>query len=222
MGYRRRQQQPREAPLFKTNLALAIGLSFALLTAPASAQQGPSYEGRGYGGPLYVGPNFQHGGQWSPPVYGSGSREPSHRTERYRAPQRLDRVQRKRNSDDEDVKTAKKTPAAKESQDAKATNENSSIVSTASDKDKAASTTTPATDSPKADAKKTHTAKADSANSRNENSTIAGRVASTPTAKSESVKAEVTKADTDRSAKTPATCKRYFPTVGQTITVPCD
>src|ERR1700681_1346183 len=113
MGYRRRQQQPREARLFKTTLALAIGLSFALTTASASAQQGPSYEGRGYGGPLYVGPNFQQGGQWSPPVYGSGQGRSSS-TERYRAPERIDRVQRKRDNDDDNVKTAKKTPTPKE------------------------------------------------------------------------------------------------------------
>jgi hypothetical protein len=36
--------------------------------APAAAQ-GPSHEGRGYGGPLYVGPNFQQGGQHAPPDY---------------------------------------------------------------------------------------------------------------------------------------------------------
>ena len=74
-----------EAPLFKMTVALAIGLSFTLMTAPASAQNGPGYEERGYGGPLYVGPNFHEGGQYTHPIYGSGSyHSPSSRD--YRAP----------------------------------------------------------------------------------------------------------------------------------------
>jgi hypothetical protein len=191
-----------------------VGLCVALTTASASAQQGPSYEGRGYGGPLYVGPNFQQGGQWSPPVYGSGQGRSSS-TERYRAPERIDRVQRKRDNDDDNVKTAKKTPTPKESQEAKSQNENSSIVSIASDTDKAVPT--PAV----TEQKKTEVAKSDKSKSSNENSAIAS-VASSATAKADPVKAQVTKADTDGGAKTTATCKRYFPTVGQTITVPCD
>lgn len=110
----------------------------------------------------------------------------------------------RRRSNDDDVKTAKRTPEPAEN---KAQNENSSIVSIASDKDKV----TPVIETPKTD-----TAKADTAKSRSENSTIASAASSATT------KAEVTKADADRSAKTPATCKRYFPTAGQTITVPCD
>ena len=54
----------------RTNVALAAGMCLALTTVSASAQ-GPSYEGRGYGGPLYVGPNFEQGGQHSPPAYGT-------------------------------------------------------------------------------------------------------------------------------------------------------
>ena len=76
-----------------------VGLFVALTTAAAVAQEQPTYEGRGYGGPLGVGPNFQHGGQWGPPVYGQGQ---SNSVERYRAPQHIDRVQRKRNTDDDD------------------------------------------------------------------------------------------------------------------------
>ena len=90
-----------------------IGLFVALTTAAALAQEEPTYEGRGYGGPLGVGPNFQQGGQWGPPIYGAG-REHSSTTERYREPQHIDRVQRKRNTDDDDVKAAKKTPAPEE------------------------------------------------------------------------------------------------------------
>ncbi|GAC1469946.1 MAG: hypothetical protein PVSMB1_18260 [Gemmatimonadaceae bacterium] len=60
-----------------------IGLFVALTTGAALAQEEPTYEGRGYGGPLGVGPNFQQGGQWGPPIYGAG-REHSSTTERYR------------------------------------------------------------------------------------------------------------------------------------------
>ena len=159
------------------------------------AQEEPTYEGRGYGGPLGVGPNFQQGGQWGPPIYGAG-REHSSTTERYREPQRTDRVQRKRNT-----------------KDAKAQSENSSIVTIGSDHEK----TTPVTEQ-----RKTDLAKSDKSKSSNENSTIAS-VASSATANADPVKGQLSKTvDKDASGKTVATCKRYFPTVGQTITVPCD
>ena len=187
-----------------------IGLFVALTTAAALAQEQPTYEGRGYGGPLGVGPNFQQGGQWGPPVYGQGQ---SKSVERYRAPQHIDRVQRKRNSDDDNVKTAKKTPAPEELKVAKSQSENSSIVTIGSDQDK----TTPVTEQ-----KKTDLAKSDKSKSSNENSTIAS-VASSTTANADPVKGQLRKRfETDASGKTVATCKRYFPTVGQTITVPCD
>jgi hypothetical protein len=54
----------------RKTFTLAAGLGLALAAAPAWAQ-GPSYEKRGYGGPLYVGPNFEQGGQHTPPVYGT-------------------------------------------------------------------------------------------------------------------------------------------------------
>jgi hypothetical protein len=196
--------------MFKTSLTLTAAW-LALMSVGASAQDNSSYENRGYGGPLGVGPNFHQGGQSAPPVYGSGQ-ERSYGTERYRAPQRLDRVERRRNDADDDVKTAKKTTAPKESEEAKAQNENSSIVSIASDTGK----TVPITEQ-----KKTDVAKSDKSKFSNENSAIAS-VASSATAKADPVKAQVTKADTDSGAKTVGTCKRYFPTVGQTITVPCD
>jgi type IV secretory pathway VirB10-like protein len=190
-----------------------VGLFVTLTTTTAVAQEQPTYEGRGYGGPLGVGPNFQQGGQWGPPVYGQGQ---SHGVERYSAPQHVDRVQRKRNTDD-DVKTAKKTPAPQESKEAskeaKAQSENSSIVTIGSDTDKS----TPVTEQ-----KKTDLAKSDKSKSSNENSTIAS-VASSATANADPVKGQLSKrVDSDASGKTVATCKRYFPTVGQTITVPCD
>ena len=187
-----------------------IGLFVALTTAAAVAQEQPTYEGRGYGGPLGVGPNFQQGGQWGPPVYGQRQ---SKSVERYREPQHIDRVQRKRNTDDDNVKTAKKTPAPEESKEAKSQSENSSIVTIVPDQDK----TTPVTEQ-----KKTDLAKSDNSKSSNENSTIAS-VALSATANADPVKGQLSKrVDTDASGKTVATCKRYFPTVGQTITVPCD
>jgi hypothetical protein len=193
----------QEVTMSKTRLALAAS-ALVLTSVAALAQDAPSYESRGYGGPLYIGPNFHQGGQMSPPTY-DGSRS----VERYRAPQRLDRVERMRNNNDDDVKAAKKTEPSKESaesKEAKAESENSSIVSMGADADKKP-----------ADTPKTDTAKADSGS---ENSTIAS-VASSATAKADPVKAAVTKADTDGSGK-PTGCKRYFPTVGQTLSVPCD
>ena len=189
-----------------------VGLFITLTTGAALAQEEPTYKGRGYGGPLGVGPNFQRGGQWGPPIYGAG-REHDSTAERYRAPQHIDRVERKRNTDDDDVKTAKKTPVMEESKEAKAHSENSSIVTIGSNHDK----TTPVTEE-----KKTDLAKSDKSKSSNENSTIAS-VASSATANADPVKGQLSKrVDTDASGKTVATCKRYFPTVGQTITVPCD
>jgi hypothetical protein len=54
----------------RVNVAVTLGFCLWAAAVPASAQN-PSYEGRGYGGPLYVGPNFQQGGQHTPPVYGT-------------------------------------------------------------------------------------------------------------------------------------------------------
>ena len=195
----------------KTSLTLAAAC-LALMSVGASAQDNSSYENRGYGGPLDVGPNFHEGGQSGPAIYGSGQ-ERSYSTERYRAPQRLDRVERKRNDADDDVKTAKKTPAPKDSQEAKSQSENSSIVTLGPDHDKS----TPVTEQKQADVAKSGPSKTSS-----ENSTIAS-VASSTTANADPVKGQLSKrVDTDASGNTVATCKRYFPTVGQTITVPCD
>lgn len=189
----------------KTRCALAAS-ALMLTCGAALAQDAPSYESRGYGGPLYIGPNFHQGGQMAPPTYDSGSRS-YERTERYRAPQRLDRVQsRKRDDDGDDVKSAKKTEPEKETT-AKSENENSSISVTADAAKKPA------------DAPKTDTAKGDDQKSASENSTIAS-VATT--AKADPVKASATKADTDGASAKPTGCKRYFPTIGQTLSVPCD
>jgi hypothetical protein len=204
------RRQPTEATMSKASLTLAAAC-LALMSVGASAQE-PTYEGRGYGGPLGVGPNFQQGGQWGAPIYGSGAREHSSTTERYSAPQHIDRAQRRRN-DDDDVKTAKKTPSHEESKEAKSQSENSSIVTLGPDHDKS----TPVTEQKQADV-----AKSDPSKTSSENSTIAS-VASSTTANADPVKGQLSKrVDTDASGNTVATCKRYFPTVGQTITVPCD
>ena len=58
--------------MLRIKTALAIGLILGLTSLTASAGE-LSYESRGYGGPLYIGPNFQQGGQHSPPTYGSES-----------------------------------------------------------------------------------------------------------------------------------------------------
>jgi hypothetical protein len=170
-------------------LAVAVA-SFALMSAGASAQVGFRIGGGGIGLGIQTLPLL-------------GGQDRSNNVERYRAPQRTDRVQRRRNSDDNDVKTAKKTPAPEESKEAKSRNENSSIVTIGSDHDK----TTPVTEQ-----RKTDLAKSDKSTSSNENSTIA-TIASTTT---EPVKVPVT------NGEAVATCKRYLPTAGQTVTMPCD
>ena len=70
--------------------------------------------------------------------------------------------------------------------------------------------------------RKTDLAKSDNSKSRKENSIIAS-VVSSATANVDPVKGQLSKTvDKDASGKTVTTCKRYFPTVSQTITVPCD
>ena len=54
----------------RTSFALAAGTYLALTSVSAFAG-GSSSENRGYGGPLNVGPNFEQGGQHTPPVYGT-------------------------------------------------------------------------------------------------------------------------------------------------------
>jgi hypothetical protein len=212
-----------------TRLAIAVA-SLALMSAGASAQVGFRIGGGGLGIGL---------GLPTPPLF--RGRESPDTGERYQAPRRSERVQRKRNTDDDDVKTAKKTPAPDESKEAKSHSENSSIVTVGSDHDK----TTPAPKesketksqsenssivtigsdhdktTPVTEQRKTDLAKSDTSKSSNENSTIAS-VASSATANAEPVEGlPSTSLDTDASGKTVETCKRYFPTVGQTITVPC-
>lgn len=136
----------------RTDIALAAGMCLVLAAGPAVAQN-PTYEGRGYGGPLYVGPNFEQGGQHRPPVYGKKPIKKSVTVTRERvAPPKVQKVAPEK----EDATEKAPEPAEK-----------------------------PATSA----------------------------VAEKP------VETEATKAET--AATTPATCKRFDPTAGQTITVPC-
>lgn len=165
--------------------------SLASMTAIAGAQ-GPSYESRGYGGPLYVGPNFQAGGQHSPPVYDSKP------TTRERDRKRVNKAPAKRSTPAPAASETAKAPAKTEPQ-AKAVTENSSIAA--------------------ASATKVETGTAAGA-PQSENSTIARA------ARSSAETASTKTAGTDGAAPTPETnnvgCKKYFPTAGMTLSVPCE
>ncbi len=173
----------------KATLAIAAALLVALTTlvpAPAGAQS-PSYESRGYGGPLYVGPNFQGGGQHSTPTY---DRKPS--SKRYKK-KRTYRATKSRKTD-----TSKKTEQAKASPaDESVKSENSSISRAATGGD------APGND--------------DTATVQNENSSIAaGEISTGSTPKKNASGIE------PASASRNVGCKKYFPTAGMTLSVPCD
>jgi hypothetical protein len=199
--------------LFKMTVALAIGLSFTLMTAPASAQNGPGYEERGYGGPLYVGPNFHEGGQYTHPIYGSGSyhspsssdyRPPSSRESRVR--QRS--VNRNTNDDTHEAVThrAARDDKPSDAKDKTANSENSSIAVPAQPK------------SDKAELEAVPTKQA----ATPENSSIAVLATRTDAAELAKPKDDVkVKADTVSETK-PVGCTKYFPTVGLTLSVSCD
>jgi hypothetical protein len=173
--------------MVKARVAIAVAL-LAAMTVCAAAQ-GPSYESRGYGGPLYVGPNFQSGGQNSPPVYGQGSSSKKQYRKR--------RVER--------ATTERKAPAAKATDTAKSSpkqsdvqSENSSIAGAAADTHKTGEESTAET------TKTTNTVE-------NENSSISGA----------SLASDTTAKDEPKAAQKVG-CKKYFPTAGMTLSVPCD
>lgn len=135
----------------RTNAALAAGICLALAAGPAAAQ---SNESRGYGGPLYVGPNFSTGGQSTTPDYGA---KPTKKKKATVARERVAPKPRKAPVD-KDVATEKSSEPAAEKSTA---------------------------------------------------STVAEKPATADAATSET------------AATSPATCKRFDSTAGQTITVPC-
>jgi hypothetical protein len=154
------QNEPKEFSLFKITSGLAAGLALGLTTVPGFAQGGPSYESRSYGGPLYIGPNFHQGGQYSAPIYGSPSyRAPS--SGEYRRQRSVTRTREATTHKND--KVSEPTPALTKT----ATTENSSIAVLAT----------------REDAKDTKAEAADSS---------------------------------------PVNCRKYFPNVGLTVSVPCD
>ena len=179
----------------RRRLAIAAAACLALTPVCASAQVGIglSFESRGYGGPLHIGPNFK-----------SNTQEPSARKAYNRStPRKVTRARKAQPR--QDVETAKSTPAAPAKD--KAQSENSTIASVATED---TVETSIAATTPNAEATKPAPAKA-----QVENSTIASVAADTTAATAQSETASP-------ATKTSAGCKRYFPTVGQTITVPCD
>jgi hypothetical protein len=186
-----------EVTMAWARLAITAAI-FALLTVTASAQDAPSYESRGYGGPLYIGPNFQTGGKYSPPNYDSNSHSREHYKERnvYQAPKKRSRPE------PEKTHTAKSAPTDDDADKVKdkAENENSGIAQGSSIA-KADSDT------------KSDTAK----DEQNENSTITRA----------SLDKDASGAKTTDAPKPAATtqnvgCKKYFPAVGMTLSVPCE
>jgi hypothetical protein len=194
-------------------LTFGFAAMVLLMTVPASAQVGLRIGGIGIGLGVPTGPIL---------------RDRPERVERYRAPQRSERTQRRnRKDDDDDVKTAKKTPASEES---KFENENSSVASLAAPKVEPSRTETGNENSSIAitptDQATRKTAIVNNEASKpepgNENSTIAS-LSSTPVASVDPVKGQLTKSvEHDKSGNVVLNCRRYFPTVGQTISVPCD
>lgn len=172
-----------------------LALAAALLTATSvlASAQGPSYEGRGYGGPLYVGPNFQGGGQHSPPIYDSKST----RKERT-GKKRVNRATKERKeSPAKATETAKSTPAATEveSENSSLSGDSGTPEAKGSERDVAAK------------------------GIESENSTISGAPLETgamPKATTGSAKSDPPQATQNVG------CKKYFPSAGMTLTVPCE
>jgi hypothetical protein len=192
-----------EVTMAWARLVIAAAL-FALATATASAQDAPSYESRGYGGPLYVGPNFQTGGKYSPPTYDSNSYSRERYKERrvYQAPKRHSRPE------PEKTHTVKATPANDDAEKVKdkADNENSGIAQSARAKADSDSDT------------KAGTAKG----VQNENSTIARASLDTDTKAGKSTAKSTSQPASDPKTTQNVGCKKYFPAVGLTLSVPCE
>jgi hypothetical protein len=149
------------------------------MTVLASAQ-GPSYESRGYGGPLYVGPNFQSGGQHAPPVYGPKS---SNDYKKKRATQ---------------TSKERKAPAAKETDTAK-----SAPVESSEQTENSSISLVPGGET----------------SVEKENSSISH--ASLEGDKPAETGTDGEKADASKTSQSVG-CKKYFPSAGMTLSVPCE
>jgi hypothetical protein len=187
----------------KTALATGIVLGLTSLTASAGEL---SYESRGYGGPLYIGPNFQQGGQHAPPVYGSGSGSSSYsRSYEPREEREYRHVTKKRShAQDEDVAEKKKSNDDASEKKAAAKSDDTGA-------DKSASKTADKTDDQT-------TQKAEV-----ENSSITG-AAGTDTAEAAGA-AKSSASDATASEKASANgegCRHFVAAVGRVINVPCD
>jgi hypothetical protein len=177
-------------------VVLAIAAAFLVaMTAIASAQD--SYKSRGYGGPLNVGPNFEAGGQYTPPSYGpkSSSEKRYQKKRAYRA------AKERKARPAKTVDTAKAAPVDKEAE-----SENSSISSLGVDADK---TSVP---------KKTETANGP----QNENSSVSRASPDTDAEQDTAESSEVAKEDDESKRAGNVGCKKYFPAAGVTLSVPCD
>jgi outer membrane biosynthesis protein TonB len=118
----------------RTHIALATSFYLALAAGPALAQN-PSYEGRGYGGPLYVGPNFEQGGQHTPPVYGT---KPAKKRAAAKPPRETSKAARK---------AASKKDTTPDTTEQKADQASSSVAPSADPADSSTGTTTGASTS---------------------------------------------------------------------------
>ena len=174
-------------------IGLAIAAASLAAMTLAAAAQGPSYESRGYGGPLYVGPNFQGGGQHSPPIY-DGSSSSKKRYKKKRVYQAKPHKERAKETDT--AKSVTKSPTEVETE-----TENSSISAVGGKPDKSGGEKT------------VETATRGIAT---ENSSISPASLETATSSDES------KAAAEPKARKNVGCKKYFPTAGMTLSVPCD
>jgi hypothetical protein len=114
--------------LFRIYATVAAGLCLAVTAVSASAGE-LSYESRGYGGPLYVGPNFKEGGQYTPPTYGPKSSSQERSTPaRERSVSKHRKAAATREADTEKEKAA---PAAKTATTGKAAESENSTISAA-------------------------------------------------------------------------------------------
>ncbi len=100
--------------MMRTSVTLTALASLALMASAASAQN----ESRGYGGPLYVGPNFEKGGQHTTPDYGFKSSKKAvikrEVVKPHKAPQRPQKEEVATQKDPEPAAEKETTPAKAE------------------------------------------------------------------------------------------------------------